>query len=56
MAPMPDFTQYSLKPDAAYAAINGGYSGTMMFPYAGKIADDVAWGLVDILRSKRVDR
>jgi mono/diheme cytochrome c family protein len=48
----PDFTQFSLLPDRAFEVITNGYSGTMMTPYR-QLPENVRWGLVEIISSKR---
>lgn len=44
--PPPDFTQYTLQPDAAFAAITNGYPGTGMSGFP-TLPREVRWGLVE---------
>jgi mono/diheme cytochrome c family protein len=49
---VPDFTVYNLTPQRAFAVISKGYPGTVM-PAFGQEPEDVRWGLVGIINSKR---
>jgi len=50
--PPPDFSQYSLTPQRTFEVISNGYQGTFM-PGFGDLPEELRWGLVQIINSKR---